>query len=366
MAILEAEPTEPVNRSLLLLAALVAALFGADRLLARRERARRSGDPAVERLVSPDRRAGGKVAAITVESGGGAIFYARKKGLWRSREAHGAVCREAAVRELLADFLDARGVARAGAGSSEATYGFGSGNPLRVILHGPKALDSEDQDVLFAFEVGRSSTEGPNGHAFVRERGSDRILEIDRDPRRRLETPLGSLLPPLVDTRILAGSLAEGFGGFREFRIEAHDSATLRVAFDAGEPESAAWYLDRGKGREAFPGWRVGGYIGMWLRALYDETESPSRAKELHFDPPAAIVHIAAEGSEPIELWIGAVDDRNRIRVWNRSTNVVMVLPGRFSSQLAPSAEMFLDASTPNPWEEWLRKASVDLREGPR
>jgi hypothetical protein len=355
-----------MNRSLVVLAALLAALLGTDRLLARRERARRSGDPAVERLVSADRLAGGKVAAITIESGGGAILYARKKGLWRSREAHGAVCREAAVRELLADFLDARGVARASAARGEATYGFGSAHTLRVILHGPKVLDSDDQDVLFAFEVGRSSAEGPGERSFVRERGSDRIFEIDRDPRRLLETPMGSLLPPLVDTRILAGSLAEGFRGFREFRIETPGGSSFRVALEPGEEESAAWYLDRGNGHESFPGWRVGGYIGLWLRGRFEETESPSAAKALHFDPPAAIVHIEADGSDPIELWISAVDDRNRIRAWNRSANVVQVLPARLAPQLAPTAEMFLDASRPNPWEEWLRRPPVDAREGAR
>jgi hypothetical protein len=360
-------------RPLLALAVLLVVLLGADRTLARRERARRSGDPAVERLVSSERAGGGKIAAITIGSAGGDLFYARKKGLWRSREAHGAICGESAVRELLAAFLEARGVARAEGGKDAALYGFGSGKPLAVTLHGPKALDADDQDVLLSFEVGRSFAEGARGRAFVRETGSGTILEIDRDPRRLVELPMGSLLPPLVDTRILAGCLGDGFRGFREFRIETPGNGSVSVAVDpsaAGpsptDPDAPAWTLDRGKGRENFPGWRVGGYIGLWLRGRFEETESPARAKERGFDPPAAIVHITPEGSDPIELWISRVDDRNRALAWNKSSNVVMIVPGRWQPLLAPSAEMFLDTGRPNPWEEWLRKPSVDARAGPR
>ncbi len=82
-------------------------------------------------------------------------------------------------------------------------------------------------------------------------------------------------------------------------------------------------------------------------------------------------MHITPEGSEPIELWISRVDDRNRALAWNKNSNVVMFVPGRWQPLLAPNAEMFLDASRPNPWEEWLRKPpsdarSVDARTGPR
>jgi len=168
-------------------------------------------------------------------------------------------------------------------------------------------------------------------------------------------------LPPLVDTRLLAGCLGDGFRGFGEFRIETPGLASLRVAVDeaaraGGADESTTWYLDRGLGREAFPGWRVGGYIGLLLRGRCDETESPSRAAEHGLDPPAAIVHVTPDGSEPIEIWISAVDDRHRARAWNRNTNVVMVVPESWAKLLAPTPEMFLDANRPNPWEEWLRK----------
>ncbi len=350
-----------MNRAILLLAALLAALLGADRWLAGRERARQGSDPAVEPLVAADRMRGATVAAITIGGSGGELVYARKKGVWRSREAHGAVCSEPAVRELLAAFFEARGVARAEGPTGDAEYGFGPGDVLTVSFHGPKFVDAADRDVLCAFEVGRAFREGPRGRAFVREKGATRILEIDRDPRRLLATPLASLLPPLVDARLLAGCLGGGFRGFSEFSVEAPGRERLRVAVDEaaradGADESTTWFLDRGRGKEAFPGWRVGGYIGLWLRGACDETESPSRAAEHGLDPPAAIVRVTPEGGEPIEIWIGAADDRRRARAWNKNTNVVMVVPERWQPLLAPSAEMFLDATRPNPWEEWLKK----------
>ena len=339
-----------MSRAAVLLAALVALLVGAERLLAGRERARHAGDPAVERLLPPERSAGLKVSAISVELGPAELLYVRQRGLWRSREAHGAVCSEAAVRELLAAFVEARGVRRATGSADAPAYGFDSEKRTTVSFHGGRVLEDPGRDVLFSFEVGRASA----GRAFVREGGSGEILEIDRDPRRLLEIPLGALLPPLVDTRLLAGCLDEGFRGFREFRIERPGGSGFRVA--AGESAEESWTLDRGQGREAFPGFRVGGYIGLWLRGRFEETRSPSKAAELGLDPPAAIVKIASDGCAPIEVWVSAPDDRKKAYAWMKNTNVIAVVPERWQRELAPDADMFLDAKRPNPWEEWLRK----------
>jgi len=344
-----------VGRAAILLLALVALLVGAERLLAGRERARHAGDPAVERLVAPDRSAGAKVSAISVALGDAQLLYVRKHGLWRSREAHGAVCSEAEVRGLLSAFFDARGVRRAAGATDAAAYGFDPERRLGVSFHGGRVLEDPGRDVLFSFEVGRANS----GRAFVREGGSGGILEIDRDPRRLLELPLGALLPPLVDTRLLAGCLDEGFRGFREFRIERPGGASFRVAAGEAEKESgepAPWTLDRGNGREAFPGWRVGGYMGLWLRGRFEETRSPSQAAELGLDPPAAIAKVTPDGCTPFEVWISAADDRHKAYVWMKPTNVIAVVPERWQPQLAPDAEMFLDEKRPNPWEEWLRK----------
>lgn len=345
----------------LLLLALLALALTADRGLDRAESARRAADPPIERLVAMNRLAGERVAAISIESGSGGLLYGRKQGLWRCREAFGAVCDEAQVRALLGSLTDARGVERAAGTGAEAVYGLSATERVTVRFHGPKALEAPDADVLLAFEVGRTFPEGPHGRAFVREVGSDRILEIDRDPARALARERESI-PPLVDARFLAGSLAGEFRGFREIRIEplgdARGGETMRITRDpaAQVDADAQWILERGERREGFPGWRVGGYVGLWLRGSFESFESPLRPAEIGLDPPAARIVLVPEAGDPIELAVSAADSRGRARVFNRTTNVAGNVPAELQPLLAPRAELFTDTTRPNPWEAWLRK----------
>lgn len=339
------------------LVALLALAFAAERALDRGAAARRAADPGIERLVAEDRLAGERVAAISIEKASGTLLYGRKQGLWRCREAFGAVCDESQVLALLASLADARGVERATGVAAEAAYGLAPAERVTVRFHGPKALEAPDGDVLLAFEIGRSFREGPNGRAFVREVGSDRILEIDRDPARALASGGGSI-PPLVDAQFLAGSLAGEFRGFREIRIEPREGETLRITRDPSAPAEATsdWILERGTRRDSFPGWRVGGYFGLWLRGRFDAFESPLHPTELGLAPPAAVITLVPETGEPIELAVSAVDLAHRARVWNRRTNVVGIVPAEIQELLAPRAELFTDTTRPNPWEAWLRK----------
>ena len=333
---------------LLLVVALLALGVAAERGLDRAESARRASDPAIERLVAVGRLAGSRVAAISVESRTGSLLYGRKQGLWRCREAFGATCDEARVRELLASFLEARGVQRASGPGAEAAYGLGPGERVTVRFHGPKAFEDPEGDVLIAFEVAR---------AFVREVGSPRILEIDRDPSTLLAREREAI-PPLVDPHYLAASLAGEFRGFREVAIAPRGGEPFTIARDPAAPADAdsAWILERGGRRERFPGWRVGGFVGLWLRGSFESFESPLRPAEIGLEPPAAVVTLAPETGEPIELAVGAPDLSHRVRVWNRRTNVVGVVPVEIAELLAPRAELFTDVSQANPWEAWLRK----------
>ena len=337
--------------------ALLALALAADRWLDRAAAARRAADPAIERLVAPDRLAGESVAAISIESPSGKLLFGRKKGLWRCREALGAVCDEARVRALLASLAEARGVVRAVGGGAEGTYGLEAGKRVTVRFHGKKALEAPDGDVLLAYEVGRSFPDGPYGRAFVREVGSDRILEIDRDPARALASGRDAI-PPLVDAHFLTGSLAGEFRGFREIRIEPREGEALRITRDPDAPAEAesAWILEHGGRRDAFPGWRVGGYVGLWLRGSFEGFESPQRAAEIGLAPPAARITLVPESGDPIELAVSAADPAHRARVWNRTTNVAGIVSDELQPLLAPRAELFTDTTRPNPWEAWLRK----------
>jgi hypothetical protein len=266
------------------------------------------------------------------------------------------VCDEAGVRALLASLLEARGVECASGRGAEASYGFADEERATVKLRGPKALEAADEDVLVAIEVGRSFPEGPHGRAFARERASERILEIDRDPRRALSGG-SDAIPPLVDARFLAGSLGPDARGFREIRIEPRDGEALRIARDPSAPADAdsPWLLERGGATTAFPGWRVGGYLGLWLRGSFESFANPRRPSEIGLEPPAAKVVLVPDGGEPIELAVSDVAGA-RAHVLNRRTNVAGAVPAELQPLLAPRAELFTDAARPNPWEAWLRK----------
>jgi hypothetical protein len=344
-----------MTRVWIVLALLLALFVGADLALARLERGSRAADPRIEKLVPEALAPGEKFAAISLARAGGAreLLYVRKKGLWRSREAYGAVCDAAALQEILAGFLQARGVLRAEAREDPARareYGLDGEDRIAIAFHGPKILEAADRDVFLAFEVGRSFAQGPNGRCFVRRRGSERILEIDRDPCRMLRGTTDGL-PPLVDTHLLAGSTSERFRGFSEFRVQRGEGAILRVA-----NSESGWFVEReGRREDALP-WRVGGYMGLWLRGRFDAVESPARAAELGLSPPATRITLVPDDGEPIEVQLSAPDPSRRAYVWNRATNVVMVVQADLEPLLAPAPELFLDAARPNPWEAWLRK----------
>jgi hypothetical protein len=124
----------------------------------------------------------------------------------------------------------------------------------------------------------------------------------------------------------------------------------------------APWILARGERRDPSPGWRVGGYVGLWLRGRFEGFDGARDLAAMGLDAaagpraPAARIVLVPEEGEPVELVVSDVDDRRRARVWNVRTNVVGIVPGEIQPLLAPRAELFLDTTRPNPWEAWLRK----------
>jgi len=341
-------------RWVLALLLALALAFAGERGLARAEVARRAGDPSIERLVPKGLLAGEKVAAITIEAGPGSLFYGRKQGLWRCREAYGAVCDEGRVHKLLASLVEASGVERARGEGAAAAYGLATDERIAVRLHGARVLEAQDRDVLLGFEVGRSF---PEGRAFVRTAGSDRVLEIDRDPRAVLASE-SDAIPPLVDAQLLAGCFAGEFRGFREIRIAPVAGEAMRITRDPAAPatEEGAWILEQGGRRESFPGWRVGGYLGLWLRGRFESFASPLRPEAIGLAPAAADVVLVPEAGEPIELAVSGLVEGRRAYVLNRRTNVAGTVAPALQSLFAPRAELFTDAGRPNPWEAWLRK----------
>jgi hypothetical protein len=320
-----------------------------------------AGGVQIERLVPKEMLAGRTVAAVRVESPstGASLLYLRAKGIWRCREVPGSVADTALVDALLASILEARGVEMSRDPARAAAYGLDDAHRLRVSLHGPKVLDKDgDGDTVLAFDIGTAFDDGARGRAFVRSKDGTAIVEIDRNPRALLEKPSGENLPPLLDTRLLAGSTGAGFVGFKQFFFDGADGQSFELVSDPPKKEGdmPEWFLVRDGKREAVLPWRVGGYESVWIRDHYDGLASTSRAKALGLDPPRMKITLVPSAGDPIEMLIGGVTPANLLHVWNKKTNAVYVLPGALAPLIAPEVNSFIDKDSPNPWEAWLRK----------
>lgn len=340
-------------RALLWTTVLLVALLALERALASRGAADSLRTPTVVRLVPPEASRGRTVAALSIADDQGELWYLRSKGLWRSREAFGAIAEGAAVEELIACFLEAQGSERTRERGRAAAYGLGPEAPV-FRLHGPKVLDDPAQDVILAFEVGTSFAGGAHGRAFVRAAGSDAVLEVDRDPRALLARHERGRLPPMLDLRLSAGCLASDFAGFRRFRVEPRAGGAFEVEHGDGPPESS-WTLVQQGARTPALFWRAGGYTALWVRGLYAGVGSPAKARELGLDPPDLRVTLEADGAEPIVFEVSRPRPGGEAWVWNRRTNVVMAVDRDTHAEIAATPAMFTDGSRANPWERWLR-----------
>jgi hypothetical protein len=224
--------------------ALGAACLGAERAL----RARDDSEPVVERLVAPAALGGRAPAAFTLETGGREILYLRAKGLWRCREALGAVCATDEVEAFLAAVIDARGTA-AGAGAlALARAGLADPDGLRLVLHGARVLSDPERDVIARLAFGPQRA----GATFATFGDAPRVLAVDRDPRPLLDE--AGRPAPLVDTRLLAGCLPPGFAGFEHMRIQTAAGAIEFVsAPPVEEGRERTWRIVHGAARARPP-----------------------------------------------------------------------------------------------------------------
>ncbi len=281
----------------------------------------------------------------------------RAKGLWRSREASGAVCEPEAVENLIRALTQAHGIELTRDPARAGRYGFGPDERLGLALHGPKFLERDDRDTLAALELGRSFDSGPSGRACARQRGSDSILELDRDPRRLLASTVSGV-PPLVDTRLLAGCFGPGFVGFRAMTFAYADGRTF--ALSTVPPPSAdaqpEWTLERGSAREPAIVWRVGGYTSLWIRGRARDYENPKQAAQHGLDAPWLRIVLTPSQGEPIELRLSELSPGNEAWLWNRRTNVLMRIEADLWRDLGAEPVDFIDTAHANRWERWLTR----------
>lgn len=308
----------------------------------------------IERFVAKEKLAGRLVAAISIDDARARTswFYVQSKGIWRSREAHGAPADPERIHALLQSIVESSGRPLSVGADRAAEYGLREDELLRFRLHGKRALSDPDGDVVLDVEVGRSD----GGRSFAREHGSSVIHELDRDPRAACAAT--NDLPPMLDTRLLAGTIGPGFAGFSRVFVDFEGGDGYEVVAEppaepGGEPR---WMVDGAGARVPAIVWRIGGYTNFLVRESWLGLASAKQAGGLGLDPPRAKVTLAPSSGELLELWVSAPDSSNRCYVWNKRTNVVLVLEGDRSEYLAPPRSWFVDTTIQNPWERWIAR----------
>ncbi len=333
--------------ALLLASGGLALLWAAERALDARRLG--AGTP-IERLVPPERLADRTVAAFTLAQGAEQRLYVRSKGLWRCREAFGAVCDADRVAAFLSAVVEGRGALVCADEGCAGAFGFGGADGLRVVLHGPKVLSAPDQDALATVEYAPANA---SGAVFARAGDAARVLDADRDPRAALE--FRGAPAPLVDTRVLAGLLGPGFRGLERIFVDRTDGALeLTSAAPESESEERRWFLQSGGARTETLTWRVGGYVSLWVRLRWDAILDPRSVAGLGLDPPFARITLVANTAEVWEIWVSRPDPANRVHLWNRATNVVAAVRGELLPLLVPDPAAFTRREGGNPWEAWL------------
>jgi hypothetical protein len=350
-------------RASLVLALCVVLSFVAGAALEREASpAQAHGAQGVQRLV-PETVAGEiSVAAVKVKdvARGEEFLFVRSKGVWRCATTFGAVCDAELLSELLADFTQARGVLRSESVSATERYGLDDTTRLEVSFHGPAVLDAEDEDTLLAFEVGHSLPGTHHGRSFVRARGTASVLEIDRNPRKLLERSPESTLPPLLDRRLLAGPWEGRPRGFARIEVQRPGSVLTVVHEDLppGEvdPSGATWtwkVREGARSGDASPH-RGLGFTAFALHVRYSGFANPGDAAELGLERAVARVTLTPTQGEVMHLRVGPPTPSGFSYVLHEENRMLLQVDAETARLLAPTADMLLDETIPNPWELWL------------
>lgn len=306
-------------------------------------------------LVEPTLLEGRAVAAISCERAGVESLWLRSKGLWRSREAQGAVCDEEAIARWLSDLRGARGAALAEV--DPARLGFDT--PLVVRLHGPGYAKSADKDLLVELHLGAWQAPldaPPRGRTLARAATTGSVLELDADLASVVSAEREGL-PPFVDGGVLAGCFGPGFAGFAAYRLERADGTRLLVESTPPTTPDAprAFTVDDGASKASALAWRAGGYGSLWIRAKAVAFAPPARHAELGLATPRARIALVDSTGASTTVAVGGVRD-GRLWLLNERTQVACALPSELESQVLPARDDFLAARADNPWERWLSR----------
>lgn len=385
-------------RLLLLWAVLIAAIWGlrmVDAGLEARGDERRETSGEIVPLVDPERTGVidealglrafvgaedgelSQVAALTVERidgrGGREPYrFARSRGVWRCLTHFGLVADEAQIYALINGVLEARGAVRAvdlDAGDSDLdAYGLGPDGSVRITLHGRDILKREDEDVLFAFEVGRPLA---RGGSFARVDDGSRVIELDRDLAAGLRftsRPVtGLATPPLADLHVIPNAWPGFQSGIDRVFVDRADGTGFELRREVldGPPDPmqpgggapSKWVIvdaETDEPEDAHPVLAMGFELFL-ARAEFAAPIDPRTVSESDLTRPDAILTIQPVEGEAVQVrFLREGLTGERVVIDGFSQTAVQV-DRQIVDLLLPDIEQLVDPSRGNPWDPYLR-----------
>ncbi len=347
-----------MKRALVLLALLLAALIGVDRLLASRSRAT---PLLVERLIDEARAKAMVVSAVRLESPGAAerFVLARTGGLWRALGSTNAVLDSRAIERTVSDVLGARALVRSAAPNELAAYGLDDAHAWKLQLCGAKTMSDPKGDVQFELRIGRASSDTAT---FALSGADPRVLELDVDLRTRLDASTSGDAPPFFDARFIAGSFPGVGRSIDRVFIDQKSGRSLelvRTPIDpnAPNPDEVSWswqLVVDGLAKEC-PLPRAEAFLAYLVTAPIDRPLPPKGVRELGFDKPDARLTVLSSSGESMVLELVTQTSENRALALNRTLATLGSLALDTEKLLIPSADDFFDLSRENGWDKWLR-----------
>lgn len=338
------------GRTLLVLALVAAGLAAADRLIARREAARRDPREKLGRLLPPVQRvAAGELRRVLVEISGQRFEYLLREALWRCPDHHQAVARTASIESLWRKLTEAEGIAQTSDPAHETSFGLGPDQ--RTVV----AFFDAAGEAIAEVSLGRVEP----GASFARRAPSPAIWALDVDPLVELER-MDPALPPLLEPWVIPESLQHP--SRQALRVRLTEQGAVRFALERHRLERTVeelrqglppfeWRIHRGDIVETPPAGSVEAYLGFLWRLPFERIlEGPAPQES---SARAAITFEPSEGA-PLEILVLARHPSGT-SVFLAETGLTMALAPAVADLLLPSPEMLLQATEENPWGAFLR-----------